>query len=167
MIFFFFYNKCWLFLVTATTVSVHAKAQITDKQMLSDEHIVRASLMLATQFNTKVDGFCAPIGVMYGKRIDNLNYYPHRTKTNVPWVQILNTGQHHWVTAIFQQGNYFYKRLRYVTHFTLLFCICGMCRFIGKNHGQYAISGNIWSYQNTSGHDHAFKRKNYYWQTTL
>lgn len=90
---------------TANGVSTIVKFQITDLKMLYDEHIVRASVMLAAQFQGKVDGLCAPMGVLYGKQVDTPNYYPKRSSNDLPWVQILNTGQEHWVTAIFEKGN--------------------------------------------------------------
>lgn len=72
--------------VTGVGVSVIVKAQIIENQMLSDEHMVRASVMLATQFGGKVDGFCAPMAVTYGKRVEDTNYYPRRTSNDLPWV---------------------------------------------------------------------------------
>lgn len=70
--------------------------------MLSDEHMIRASVMLLSQFGETVGGLFPPMGVEYGGKIPNPNYYPSRTDpTCMPWVQIMNTGSLHWVTVIF------------------------------------------------------------------
>jgi len=86
--------------VAAVKISASAREQITGNCMLSDEHISRASLILSAQFGGKVGGLCAPMGVSFGSKVEETEFYPHRTDS-IPWVQIMNTGKQHWVTAIF------------------------------------------------------------------
>ena len=91
--------------VTAVGVSLTVRKQLTEEVMLTDEHFARASLMLSSQFWGKIGGLCAPLAVTYGHTVDDVNYYPKRDN-KLPWVQLMNTGREHWVTAIFLDGNF-------------------------------------------------------------
>ncbi|KAK3930203.1 Protein FAR-RED IMPAIRED RESPONSE 1 [Frankliniella fusca] len=94
-------NHC--FAAMATGVSDSIRSDIRGNKLLSDEHMARASAILSAQF-TAIDGLCAPLAVTFGSKVDNSNYYPTRTK-KADYVQIMNTGRKHWVTAIFKTGS--------------------------------------------------------------
>ncbi|KAK3933151.1 Chromatin remodeling protein SHL [Frankliniella fusca] len=83
-------------------VSTAMRSEIQSRKMLSDEHMTRASAILSAQFSSKIDGLCAPLAVSYGNRVDSSNYYPTRSEQQ-DYVQIMNTGRKHCVTAIFPE----------------------------------------------------------------
>lgn len=88
----------WYFCFPATGIYV----TITDNEMLSDEHITRAIFMLSAQFGTKIGGLSSPLAVTRGDKVHKVNWYP--TLQDELYVQIMNTGKQHWVTAFFTPG---------------------------------------------------------------
>ncbi|KAK3920964.1 LOW QUALITY PROTEIN: Chromatin remodeling protein SHL [Frankliniella fusca] len=92
--------QCFAAMVSG--VSTAMRSEIQSRKMLSDEHMTRASDILSAQFSSKIDGLCAPLAVSYGNSVDSSNYCitPHEQQD---YVQIMNTGRKHWVTAIFPE----------------------------------------------------------------
>ncbi|XP_034245761.1 uncharacterized protein LOC117647896 [Thrips palmi] len=88
------------------TVSSLMVTDLVNFNYLSDEHITRASNILLHQFALVLEGCSAPLPVDYGKALskESLNFYPKASgKKN--YVQIINTGRQHWVTAIIKRGS--------------------------------------------------------------
>jgi uncharacterized protein (UPF0254 family) len=87
-----------------TGVSVSARNEITGNHMLCDEHMTKASRMLSDQFFDTIDGLSTPLGVKEGEPIKKEDIHFYSKVTDKDYVQILNNGRSHWVTAIFKKG---------------------------------------------------------------
>ncbi|KAE8747072.1 hypothetical protein FOCC_FOCC006210 [Frankliniella occidentalis] len=72
-------------------------------KMLTDHHVARACTLLRGQFRDEIDGLCDPLGVSFGREVENIHHYHPKTDIK-DYVQIMYTGADHWVTAIFKKG---------------------------------------------------------------
>ncbi|KAK3910193.1 Lipoyl synthase [Frankliniella fusca] len=86
-------------------LSESALMEINAGSYLSDEHVNIASSMLKEQFGAKFHGLNPPLPVRHNNEIVNELQYPILICGDKDYVQIMHTGNQHWVTCIFQTAS--------------------------------------------------------------